>query len=380
MSTSVMKQLKQIFIVTIAGSLLTACVPSGSVSLQEKNNNKSISFSQPEARFHSQCLNSKSSDSGGSPGIIGGEVLKDESELSQVVGLLLIHWSFLENGKTQNKISVCTGSRVDQNVVLTAAHCVTPWEFILNGTDKESQIRRTVYFISGAQPFCGIEAEVDFAEAMKQLKAQRAIEIKTHEGFIDIKNQRVNSDLDIALLRLEERFDQSTSFKAIQLVSSQKITSSTKISIAGYGLSQENEKVKSLQPVLRMAKTQLAAPNILQDLGFDSSRKIGSDTEQTINELSLPPENRGSILLANLAEGRNACSGDSGGPAVVAQGGALLQFGLASRVENFEMSINPCLVATHYLNLGKLRSWLEKNFDLIKGKSLKKGKDLFLVI
>ncbi len=375
-----MDRLSAVSFLLLSAVLLSSCQKGGGISPQGKNNVNPSPISKSVGPFQPQCLEDTQHIST-SPGIIGGELLKNESQLAQVVGLLLIKWSFVENGKPQQEFSRCTASRLDQNVVITAAHCVSPWRTAFNldakGVPKEP-IRMTAYFISGAQPFCNLQSEVDFEEALRQMKAQRALEVRVHESFIDYKNRIINSQFDLALLRLEEQFESPKNFETIKLVTSQNLASSDQIFIAGYGLSGVNREAETLQPALRFARTHLATASTLKDMGFDPSRSRSSETDQTISELSLPPEDRSSILLANLAEGRNACSGDSGGPAVVAQGRALLQFGLAVKVENFGVNIDPCLGATHYLNLGKLQPWITLNFDRIKGKSTKQGRDLFV--
>lgn len=364
--------LKLSIVIVIAAILNISCMPggagtSGPNTIGSPESKPNVPVSKNPGKLN-QCLPVEAEDFG----IVGGAVLSEKHTLAKSMGLLVTRHKFTAQGKSKEASSMCTATLIDKQVLLTAAHCVIPLGVIGRYGISPKSVRSEFYFINGVQPFCGIGETDGFESLMKELGATRAEFALANENFYDEGSQSVNLQFDLALLRLP--FGTQSLAESMALATVRDIQNN-KIFISGYGVTSSLGQDDGLLPALRFAETQLADQRLWAELAEEVSPEVKKEIEI---EFSQSLENRDTILLSNLAQRKNACSGDSGGPAVVAQGRALLQIGVASRVENFKTERDACSVAVRYINLGKNKIWIEEKFEQIKGLSTKKATDLFV--
>lgn len=257
-------------------------------------------------------------------GIVGGEVLNDNSWLAQ--GLVLIATRTSEDGG-----ELCTGSLVDNNIVLTAAHCVNN--------------RRTaddVMVLFSADPICNIVTK-------KRTDLRReADKVVHHENFIS-----TNYGYDIAMIRMKEKAPENTHVMPI-LLSSTRLPRD--IVVSGYG--NEVDYGVSESPVrLKQANVSLYL------------KRNGDNSE--ISETST---NQNRTISLDQRLGQGACAGDSGGPAMIRDGSYYTVIGVASRVVGLNNPFRKqedvtCKQGAEYTSLSYYQEWIGNTYNALKNEN-----------
>ncbi|WP_168196608.1 trypsin-like serine protease [Bdellovibrio sp. ZAP7] len=278
--------------------------------------------------------------------IIGGTVVKKDSRVAKsTVGIF-----------NANIGAVCTGILLENNIILTAAHCVQSDDisetFIVFSPDMESLL-------------------TDYDKIRKSPLTRRA-----SAGVINDKYKNV-ADLeepnqathDIALLKFNGTIPKGY-MPAQILNNAASLKEGAETLIAGYGVETDN---------LVEIDTKQTPPEELQALVKDGT--VVCDFDMEIKEtrcfteemdgpaiLKYTSVNIGSfpnafeaILLHDQRHG--PCSGDSGGPAFVKSGSDYFVWGLTSRSEM------GCATSTVYTNIVPYRSWIKtESAALLKKK------------
>jgi secreted trypsin-like serine protease len=203
-------------------------------------------------------------------GIIGGTDVAANDPIAQSTVLIVAE----EDGSQ----SVCTGTIIEKDIVLTAAHCVG-----LSGLAQVVVVFRTS--VQGEGPVIQV------------------VERRRPTDFVDRAGSPTDWH-DVAVLRLAEPIP--AGYQPARMVATALIKDGATVTLAGYGM---NVAVAPADP----------APS-----GSGTLRKV----EQTIITAKFGKTE----TLVSLAGGKGACKGDSGGPAYIKQNGQYFLFGVASRM------------------------------------------------
>jgi len=212
--------------------------------------------------------------------------------------------------------SVCTGTIIEKDIILTAAHCVG-----ISGLAEVVVVFRTS--IQSPGPVIPV------------------IERRRPTDFLSRAGAETDWH-DIAVLRLAQPIP--AGFQPAKMVAPAMIRDGATVTLAGYGM---NVPVAPLDP---------AAPS-----GTGTLRKV----EQTILQAKFGKTES----LVNLTGGKGACKGDSGGPAYIKQGNQYFLFGVASRMTEKDRVANnndqrdfSCSVEMVYSNATNpaLALWIQK--------------------
>ncbi|MEK2644545.1 S1 family peptidase [Bdellovibrio sp. BCCA] len=216
--------------------------------------------SSKDAKAPAQCVPASQMD-----GIIGGVKVTAADALAKKVVLLLI-----KSGKDS---SICTGTPVSRDVILTAAHCV-------KNADKVMAIFHT-----------DITCESGFNKEKQSVIASDFLYHKDYSG-------RSNAENDVALVKLPTSIP--SDYHVSKIYDGKSALSSDTVTLAGYGITAE-----SGEGSMFLRTTQ---KSFKKDLYTTSTNVVMSQPDNGI------------------------CSGDSGGPVFVEVRGELQILGVNSIV------------------------------------------------
>ena len=223
--------------------------------------------------------------------IVGGTPVQSKDPVAASTVFLI---SFASDGNQW-----CTGSIIDQDLIITAAHCLT-------GTSSSSM---------GILFGTSMESSVDSRGISKALIAPEYAEN-------NLKNR-----WDIALIRFEGGLPDG--FRSIPVLTKpDALTRKQNVTIAGFGTSALN---RTDAGSLKKAEVQISNPSF-------------------------------SAIEVELAQSKKAgvCNGDSGGPAFFATQNELILWGVANQVSDFDSKV-PCGKHSVFTNLASpaVSKWLE---------------------
>jgi secreted trypsin-like serine protease len=218
--------------------------------------------------------------------------------------------------KEDGATSICTGTIIEKDIILTAAHCL--------GISGLAQV--VVAFRTSLQG---------------QGPVMKVAERRRPTDFLD----RAGADADwhdIAVLRIAGQIP--AGYKPAKFATPAQIKDGGAVVLAGYGMNV---------PV---------AP-------AEEGASSGSGVLRKVDQVILQAKFGVTETLVSLAGGKGACKGDSGGPAFIKQGNDLLVFGVASRMtEKGRVANNgdhrdfSCSVEMVYSNAVQpsLMTWIQK--------------------
>lgn len=255
------------------------------------------------------------------PGVIQGQKLTSKGRLSQSV-VFLIH----QLSKGSESASLCTGTLISRDIVLTAAHCVD------GGLESTRAERLAVIF--GNDPLCSMSKK----DTSKIRKAEKII---LHPDWSS--NNTGGVDLALVKLSSDAPWENRAMDVALDLPS---LDDDRDVFGAGFGRTTDYEADEGEQPYLRIAR--MKAQNRVPNQGIVNN----------------PASRR---LIFNQKEGGSLCRGDSGGPAVVIEGGKAVVVGVASFV--WDPTLTTCKSYVVHTSVAYYREWLMETYEKLRGTS-----------
>ncbi|WP_413587358.1 S1 family peptidase [Bdellovibrio sp. HCB274] len=267
--------------------------------------------------------------------IIGGKIVKKDSPIAKsTVGIYDISTSML-----------CTGILLENNIVLTAAHCVNP------------DIDETFVFFT-----TDMESIIDSYDAIhKSAKTRRVTAAIVHTEFKSPEEIRGTSNPanDIALLKFKGSVPGG--YKPASILSAKEVLKpGTNVIVAGYGV--DSDEVTELDPEKTEDLQALVDEGIAICYFDDDAKKDRCVTEKmsglsilksTSVKIGSIPNPYEFILLQDKTHG--PCTGDSGGPAFIKSGSKYFVWGITSRGDI------GCSTRTYYTSILAYKTWILEN-------------------
>ncbi|XP_037092372.1 transmembrane protease serine 9-like isoform X4 [Pollicipes pollicipes] len=209
----------------------------------------------------------------------------------------------------------CGGSLIDETHILTAAHCVAHM--------TSYDVRRLVVRLG--------DHDISTPDERSHEEYQVARIIR-HKGFSD---QTLHTD--IALLTLTEPVKYRDHIRPVCMAEGSNNYTGNLVTVAGWGtLSEAGRQPDKLQKV---------------DL------KVWKNAECAASYGSSAPGGIISSMLCASRDGKDSCSGDSGGPLMIVEGGLVYQVGVVSWGIGCAKPEYPGV----YTRVTSLRDWIERN-------------------
>lgn len=308
--------MKNLVIVLSCAFLISAC----SLTKDESSSKSSASVDANSVA----CVNGTLTN----VGIFGGAVLNENSPLTKTIVLVVHEFTGYRDGKYVKETSMCTGSIIDSNMILTAGHCV--------GENNSSSDRVVVAF--SVDPVC------NYDKGNKDL-IRRTSMVYRHTGY---NGKSLGNDL--AIIRIDGVVPAGYGPMSLML-DPVGFDLNRPVFVAGYGKQVDYAADESGRAiVLKAAKVY---PYIMQLIGQGDNQKVGEGAT-VLNEAE--------VFFLDQTRGEGVCAGDSGGPSMVMTSTGIKQLGVASFVMRLDGQKTPstCRQGAGETSLYYFRDWIRQ--------------------
>lgn len=289
------------------------------------------------------CTDGSFHDADFSP-IVGGKRVVEGSWVARKTVFLL---------STAGDGSACTATLIDQDVILTAAHCV----------DTALKEPEKLIAVFSARPQCDADNK-SIVSKMVQAK-----EIRMHEGY-DAEGSSLGG-ADLALVKLAKPAPATAEIVELK-DSDTPWTSYDRVLIAGYGRtlggSAEETKPLSLRAVVRQPLIGESLKTVREGVRNHVLKEMSDSFATMWLDWIFESGTDSEKVWLDQTDRRGACSGDSGGPAFVFENGKIKQLGVASSVLTGANPEDTCLIASSYTNVLKYKTWISENYQTLTGR------------
>lgn len=261
---------------------------------------------KPHSEAENLCAAAESDGSEFLNGIVSGRTLKPRNIFSERVVMILTKG---KAGEGPNA-SLCTGVLITNDVILTAAHCVS-----LDTSEMKVVFTNNIACRAGR-----VSPETRVFEVLK---------VAVHESFMQEKIEQ--QPLDLAILQIKGVRPSTYQPQKIGLTS--PVRPQDQLVQVGYGVSQFSKG------------------------GEGRLRIHGKRGKQVVRAHQSSP-----YFLVEQGEG-GVCSGDSGGPLFRVTDKGLELLGLATSVAYTSESEDPCLGGGVYLEINSVLTWIQKTIE-----------------
>ncbi len=263
--------------------------------------------------------------------IIGGESVSDNDLISRIVVGVLIQ------NKMSGDVEVCSGTLLKNNLVLTAAHCVS---------DSDGSLNISIIFDNV------MSSEGNAVTAIREVK-RTAI-----PAWWGADTHMETDTGDVALLQYSGDTPQGYT-PITALASEEDIANNQQILIAGFGVNKVTTKpinvntypdlIGAIQSGLVSCRDSVRLQGCVE-IAMDGAGILRQATSKIRN-------NRYSSSEIEVApQSGNTCHGDSGGPAFIVKNNKLYLWGVANRSANNKLT--DCSANSIYASVPFFREWL----------------------
>ncbi|MBO9666150.1 MAG: trypsin-like serine protease [Bdellovibrio sp.] len=266
--------------------------------------------------------------------IIGGKGLTSKDDISKSIVGIYIH------NKETKDIEICTGSLLPNNLVITAAHCVS---------DSVGELDIALIFNTNMD--------------MKNIKMEqvRYVDKKSITTWWGAGGHEEIDTGDIALLHFNGDVPAGYTPATI-LGSADALQDGAPVILAGYGVNKVRKTAidENTYPDLINA-VQLGTVVCENNQNLENCYEITKSGEGTLRQVDVTIANAkfsSSEITVDQTNGKGACQGDSGGPAYILSGGRYYLWGVTSR--GIDDQFNDCSVRAAYTNIPFFATWLRR--------------------